>query len=747
MKNILIKLKSQIIPVLISLFLVVLTLCYLTGEIRLPFLDKMENIAYDTRLKMTMPNTVDNSIVIVDIDEKSLAEIGRFPWSRDKLAMLLDQLFDHYKVNIVGLDIVFAEPDTSSGYAILNELADSKLQHISSFKDELESLKEELDYDQVFANSMKHRRVVLGYIFTQQEDIAQDAKVGVIPEPVITKDSNLGQHAFPLSASGYSGNLKQFQQAAMAAGHFKAGNDSDGVFRRVPLLYEYEGDYYESLALSIVRNLFENVEVKAKTQSLGTGKQSVLEWIQVGNLNIPVDERAQALIPYRGQRESFPYVSATDVIHARADKNILENTIILIGTSAEGLYDLRVAPVERNYPGVEVHANLVSGMLEQTIKQQPRSLVFGAEFLLILFTGLFLSLFVPFLSPIGATLLFLGAIATHILFNLYLWQYANIVLSIAPIIAMILLMYFVSMSYGFFITNRGKKQIEGLFGQYAPPEVVEEMSDNPAGYSMEAETRELTALFSDIRGFTNLSEGMGAEELAKLMNAYLTPMTQIIHKNRGTIDKYMGDAIMAFWGAPIADTDHARHALYAAMEMSKSIKILNQDFIKRGWPEIKIGIGINSGEMSVGNMGSEFRMAYTVMGDAVNLGSRLEGLTKAYGVEIIVSESVCQCVPEMVYRELDFVRVKGKQKPVTIYEPIGLKDDINAELKSELKLYTQTLSLYRKQQWDQAELQFLNLQKQSKNKKLYDLYVSRIQSYRSQPSTNDWDGVFTFETK
>lgn len=748
MKQILFKLKSQIIPVTISLCLVVLTLCYSTGNIPLPFIDRLEYASYDARLNMTMPNTIDNNIVIVDIDEKSLKEIGRFPWSRNKVSLLVEQLFEHYEANLVGFDIVFAEPDTSSGYSVLKELADTKLQHITSFKTELENLKNELDYDQEFADNIKNRRVVLGYTFTESTD--DDASAGVLPPPVISKkESELENTAMTIKVAGYSGNLKVLQDSALSAGHFNADNDVDGVIRRVPLLYEYEDNYYESLALSIVRNLLGVSNVGIETQALGASNNAerVLEWVTVGNLRIPVDLRAQALVPYRGKQASFPYVSATDVIHGRADKAILKNTIVLVGTTAKGLFDLRVTPVQKIYPGVEVHANLISGILDQSIKQQPASLVFGIEFILILLTGVLLALLVPFLSPIWATLLFLGTIVLHILFNLYLWQYGNIVLSIAPMITMILVMYLVSMSYGFFITSRGKKQIEGLFGQYIPPELVDEMTEDPAAYGVEAETRELTALFSDVRGFTDLSEGMGAEELAKLMNAYLTPMTRVIHKRRGTIDKYMGDAIMAFWGAPIADNDHARHALFAALEMDEALATLNQDFVKKGWPQIKVGIGLNSGEMSVGNMGSEFRMAYTIMGDAVNLGSRLEGLTKAYGVSVIVSETVYERVPEVVYRELDKVRVKGKKKPVTIYEPIGLKEEITKEQRAELKLYMQTLAVYRKQQWDQAELQFLNLKQQSQNKTLYDLYISRIQAYRNTPPEQNWDGVFTFQTK
>ena len=254
-------------------------------------------------------------------------------------------------------------------------------------------------------------------------------------------------------------------------------------------------------------------------------------------------------------------------------------------------------------------------------------------------------------------------------------------------------------------------------------------------------------LFSDVRSFTTISEGLDPKELSQLMNEYLTPMTRIIHEHRGTIDKYMGDAIMAFWGAPINDVDHARHALDSAVAMLTELREIQEDFKKRGWPPIKIGVGLNTGPMNVGNMGSEFRMAYTVLGDSVNLGSRLEGLTKGYGVDLIVNESTAAAVPDYIYRELDRVRVKGKDKPVTIFEPIGLRKDVEKPQRDEIKLYDQALKHYRSKDWDMAELSFLNLQKGAPDKALYKLYGERIVVYRKEPPPDPWDGVWTHETK
>ena len=287
----------------------------------------------------------------------------------------------------------------------------------------------------------------------------------------------------------------------------------------------------------------------------------------------------------------------------------------------------------------------------------------------------------------------------------------------------------------------------GRFSQYIPPELVAELSENPEAMAIGSENKELTVLFSDVRSFTTISESLSPQELSELMNEYLTPMTEIIFRHRGTIDKYMGDAIMAFWGAPLDDPDHSRNALQAATAMLVELEKIHQRFQAKGWPAIQIGVGLNTGSMSVGNMGSEFRRAYTVMGDAVNLGSRLEGLTKNYGVQMIVSETTARSVPEYAYRELDRVRVKGKDEPVTIYEPLGLKESVSKDLRSEIRLYKEALKLYRTTQWDMAELQFVNLKQANPGRSLYDEYLRRIQIYRNDPPPTPWDGVFTHETK
>ncbi len=729
----------------LSIAIIVLMLLNTSGVLPLPALHRLENFAYDVRLNMLMPGGVDERIVIIDIDEKSLREQGRWPWSRNKLADLVDKLFDDYQVRVLGFDVVFAEKDESSGLKNLEDIKTKYLPFNNAFNLAIESLRPQLDYDQIFALSLRDRNVVLGYFFLRD---TQSSTSGSLPLPSFIGGSFKGKNINFIEATGYGANLEVLQNNAQSAGHFNPDPDQDGISRRIPMLIKYQDQMYEALAIAVARAAIGAPKMVAGyAEGLGVNqKYAGLEWLKIGNKRIPVDGNVSTLIPYRGPQGSFTYVSATDVLTKKVNPDLLHNKIVLVGTTAAGLMDLRATPVQNIYAGVEIHANMIAGILDNNIKEQP-AYTLGAEFLLLLVIGLLLAILLPILSPGWATICALITTSVVIGFNLAIWQYANLVLPIASLLVMIGLIYLVNMSYGFFVESRGKRQLAGLFGQYVPPELVDEMSKNPQAFSLEGESREMTVLFSDVRGFTTISEGLDPKQLTKLMNEFLTPMTHVIHHSRGTIDKYMGDAIMAFWGAPLADPDHAKHALQAAMDMIAALGKLQQEFAAKGWPPINIGVGLNSGLMTVGNMGSEFRMAYTVMGDAVNLGSRLESLTKNYGVSIIVSEFTKNLVPDFVYRELDVVRVKGKAEPVSIYEPICHEPDLDKPTKDALKLYKEALKLYRNQNWDLAEMQLLNLQKLEPQRYVYEMYIMRIAYFRQHPPGDQWDGVFNYETK
>ncbi|MBI5660393.1 MAG: adenylate/guanylate cyclase domain-containing protein [Nitrosomonadales bacterium] len=714
------------------------------------FIQRLDDILYDYRLRLTMSQKADSRIVILDIDEKSLKEEGRWPWSRDRLALLMDKLFDGYGVAVAGFDVVFAEKDESSGFKVLQELGRNQLREVPQFHSVLAQIKPQLDYDNLFAGKIKNRKVVLGYYFTNSASGAEKNVSGALPGAVFQPGTFKGRPIGFVRWDGYGGNLPELQQSAAGAGHFNPLVDPDGEVRRVPMIAEYNGAYYESLSLAVVRTLLGDAKLAPGYATSKSANYAGLEWLDVataqGALRIPVDRDVSTLVPYRGGRGSFRYISAADVLHDRIPQAELQNKIVLIGTSAPGLMDMRSTPVAAVYPGVEIHANMVDGILNQNLKQKP-PYVLGAEVVLLLVTGVALSVILPLLTPVKATLLAIAALAGTLAGNLMIWHFAGLALPLAGGVVMILCLFALDMSYGYFVEARTKRQITGLFGQYVPSELVDEMSKNPEQVSMEGDSREMTILFSDVRGFTTISEKLDARELTLLMNEFLTPLSRVVYKHRGTIDKYMGDCIMAFWGAPLHDAEHAKHAILAGIEMQQKLRELQPQFKERGWPEIHIGVGINTGRVSVGNMGSEVRVAYTVMGDAVNLASRLEGITKQYGAGVIVGENTKNAVADFAYRELDLVRVKGKDKPVAIYEPLGLNGQVDKAALDELKLFHQVLKLYRKQDWDQAELQLYNLQRMAPGCALYRIYAERVAYFRGNPPGAEWDGVFVFQTK
>jgi len=737
----------------VGLALVLAFLGHAAGYYRLPLLANLEAIVYDARLRLTMPGTVDTRIAILDIDEKSLAEKeqggeGHWPWPRNRLALLIDKLFEKYQVAIVGFDIVFAERDESSGIRVLERLGKGALRDVDEFQTVLRRVRPELQYDDILARAMRGRPVVLGYVFTNAGD-GRIQKKGLLPQPVFPRGAFSKRPIYATSWNGYTANLAELQKAAAGAGHFNSNTDDDGIVRRVPMLVEYGGAYYEPLSLAMVRTLFglHMVQAAFPDPAYTSRDYAGLEWLQVGSMRIPLDESANALVPYRGAQGSFNYFSLVDVLNERVNAADLKGKIVLVGTTAPGLLDLRATPVGPTYPGVEIHANLIAGMLDGTIKQRPPYVV-AAEFMLLLISGVTGALVLPFLSPLVSTVSTAAGLTLVTGANLFIFDHYNLVLPLASGLLMIAVLVTFNMGYGFFVEARGMQKITSLFGQYVPPELVEQMAQNPERFSMAPRAQELTVLFSDVRGFTTISESLSPEDLAVYINEYLTTMSLVIREQHGgTLDKYIGDAIMAFWGAPVADPQHARKAVLAALGMQREARALNEKFRARGWPTFKIGIGVNSGVMRVGDMGSRIRRAYTVMGDAVNLGSRLEGITKEYGADIIVGEGTKRLLSGIVLREIDRVRVKGKDEPVTIYEPLGLESELDSLQRNEIDSWNRALGFYRAQNWDRAEQELLRLRTAGGNTELYDVFLERIAVFRDEGPGPAWDGVYTFESK
>jgi adenylate cyclase len=423
----------------------------------------------------------------------------------------------------------------------------------------------------------------------------------------------------------------------------------------------------------------------------------------------------------------------------------LEGRIALIGTSAVGLVDIRSTPVSSVFPGVEVHASVLAGIIDGRFPFRP-PWADGVDIILTLGLGLALALLLPFASVLVYVLASGVAAVAAVWINLWLWVDQAFVTSlVGPLLAVVAVTSF-NLVYSYFTETLQKRQLKSMFGQYVPPELVEEMSRNPEGISDAGERREMTVLFCDIRGFTTISEQLTATELKDLLNRFFTPMTEIIFDHRGTIDKYVGDMIMAFWGAPLEDPDHACNAIDAALSMLARTAAMKLELRELGYPEVEIGIGLNTGPMNVGNMGSQFRRSYTVLGDPVNLGSRLEGLTKFYGVRLIVGEQTHAGQQAFLFRQLDRVRVKGKQETTRIYTPLCRLADATSEVRAELARYEQARRAYIERHWDAAEAGFRALQ-QEDDQVIYRIYLERLARLRAEPPGPDWDGVFVHTSK
>jgi adenylate cyclase len=742
-------LKKHAIRIGLGLALLLLLLGHASQRYQIPFINQLDSIMYDYRLRLTMPGTVDDRVVILDIDEKSLKDEGRWPWSRNRLALLLDKLFDQHQVSVLGFDVVFAEKDESSGIRVLEQLGRTALRDVPQYRSAVSQIAPKLDYDRLFAESMKGRRVILGYYFSEGQG-GQVRVSGELPPPVLPKGSFAGRPVAIVSFGGYGANLPELQKGAAGGGHFNPLPDpQDGVTRRVPILAEFQGAYYEALSLAVVRALLGFPPVVAGIVG-ESGEYAGLEWLDIPTerdlLRIPVDHNVCVLVPYRGRKGSFRYISASDVLNDRVEAGLLRGRIVLMGATAPGLLDLRSTPVQAIYPGVEIHANLITGILDQNIKMKP-SYVMGIEVVFLVLIGLLLVLLMPVLTPFVSALVSGGVLAAAVATNVALWDAGNLVVPLASTLLLIIGLFALNMSWGYFIEARSKRLITGLFGRYVSPALVDEMAKHPESVSMDGDSREMSMLFSDVRGFTTISERMNPKDLSRFMNEFLTPLTEVIYRHRGTVDKYMGDCIMAFWGAPLADPNHARNAVTAGLEMQATLRGLQARFREKGWPEIKAGVGVNSGQVRVGNMGSRMRIAYTVMGDAVNLASRLEGITKQYGVDMVVGENTRAALPDFVFRELDRVRVKGKDEPVAIYEPLGQAATVSSRVQEEVRLFHQALRHYRSQEWEQAELALYNLEKLSPESELYRIYARRVAYLLEHPPGAGWDGVWVFETK
>ena len=737
-------LRRRFVPILIGIALLVgmLWIQFRDHELLGDLPQRVEMLTFDLRLLQTHglfahKNTM-APVVIVDIDERSLREHGRFPWSRAKVAHMVDNL-STAGAAVIAFDIMFSEPETNPVVEVATGLQGQGEggAHLAA---ELALFEGLFDSDQRFADALSGKAVVLGYTFYHQEE----NHAGALPEPLTLTNQELLAKTSMIAMPGYNANLPGLAKASSGGGFFSLIPDIDGVVRRAPLVALHQDRLYASLALEALRQYL-LVDALTLRTSVIDGQETVESLSIEGFGTIPLDAQGQMIVPYQGPQGSFPYISASDVLAGNLEGRV-EGAIVLVGTTAPGLFDLRSTPVQAVYPGVEIHANVIDAILGKRFLRQP-AWALGVDFIITMGVGLLMALALPALAPVMQLLTTLLMTAGLVALNLVFWR-QGLVLALAMPLLLIALLATANMAYGFLVESKSRRRLKEMFGQYVPPQIVHEMSENPKDYGFEGENRELTVLFADIRGFTTLSESLSAAELKKLLNRYFTPMTRIIFEARGTIDKYVGDMIMAFWGAPVQDEQHAVHAIEAGLAMLAETERLKQEFMAEGLPEINIGVGCNTGPMNVGDMGSAYRRSYTVLGDAVNLGSRLEGTTKFYGVKLVVGETTrARAGDHFLYRELDLVKVKGKALAIRVYEPICRSAEAGEEVQQELGRYHQALADFRARRWQQAKDAFLALQLSFPNRHIYRLYLDRIENLAAADPGEEWDGVYERKEK
>jgi len=741
------KLKKLVAPSGFKIGLSITFLSLVIYFMGFPFLSMIEQKAYDLHFRSRGPVKPGNEVVIVGIDEKSVDLIGRWPWPRTRIAELIDRL-NKYGAKVVAFDIVFAEPDDSSGAVALRDLQ-TKVRDRDALA-AVETAALAADNDSRFAESLgKYGNAVLGYFFfTSREEIKhrKEKKGGATDYRIpsrYTSIRSLEQNTPPPPvprAVAVEQNIPQLAKASTSFGYFNIIPDSDGTVRWVPLAFRFGDDIYPHLSIEAVRRYLDSPPLTINAAAYG------VDSIQIGQLNIPTDEQGRMLINFRGPAKTFPHYSFVDVLNGTAPASAFKDKIVLVGATAIGIYDMRVMPFSGVFPGIEINATIIDNILRNDALTRP-DWVAVFDIAAILLLGVSLSVVMARVRPLAATLITMTMLAAYAVVNEYIFVAWKIWLTaIYPSMTMVLVFGGV-ITYRIMTEEKKKKEIKNAFGRYVSPSLVNDILRDPAKLVLGGEERRLTVLFSDIRGFTTISESLEPQALVKLMNDYLTPMTDVVLETGGTIDKYMGDAIMAFWGAPVWQEDHQVRACNAALSMMERLTVLQKEWSGRGIPKIDIGIGLSTGKLTVGNMGSTTRFDYTVMGDSVNLGSRLEGMNKEYGTHIIVPKFTYEDVKDhFILRPLDAIKVKGKNVPIKIFELMGRKE-AGDRLREVAGLFETGLQAYMCRDWDKAETYFKKTQEAAPGDGPAKVFLSRVKSLRETPLPDDWDGVCVMKTK
>ncbi len=735
---------------LIVALLTVVVVCL--ALVKPPFTELIELKLYDLKFQYRGSMPAGNNVAIVAIDDDSLKSVGRWPWPREVVSALMKRLKEA-QPRVIGLDIIFAEKSDTAVADSLNQVI-RKLGQQNLGSEQvfclLEDEKKACEYDRRLAETIgQGPPAVLGFYFKKVGPQVMSPEPPEALSPTVCQVSSYnmvrrlgqqGKHLPIIGAEGVEVNIPIISQAAAGGGYFNMIPDLDGAVRWYPLAIGYGPYVFAPLSLVTLQHYLDNKPLMITISHFGVKE------VRLGRHIIPVDRYGRFYIDYLGHAGSFPTYSAAAVLEGKLPPGALKDKIVLVGATAVGIYDMRITPFSGVFPGVEIQATIMDNILRRNFLRSVPYSPFP-ELLIILGLGLMLGVILPRASALwilGFTLLLLVG---YIISNYLIFRYFGVNLDLLyPLLEIVLVSAGVNV-YSFLGEEKARASLKKAFQSYVAPSVVEEIIKHPERLRLGGERRELTIFFCDIRGFTSMSEKLEPEEVVNILHGFLNPMSKIVVKYGGTIDKFMGDAIMALYGAPLQYPDHAGLACKTALEMQEVLKSLSQEWENQGLPSLKIGVGINTGVVSVGNMGSDTLFDYTAIGDNVNLASRLEGLNKTYHTEIIVSESTAQALDQkFVLRELDLVRVKGRNQPVAIFELLGLAP-ADADVAEFLQSYHQGLQLYRTRQWDESITAFKKALWLRPEDHQSLRYCSLAQKYRLDPPDADWQAVAHMETK
>ncbi|MDX1472703.1 MAG: adenylate/guanylate cyclase domain-containing protein [Reinekea sp.] len=702
----------------------------------------LEGNLLDARFKIRGPVATSGIVELVSIDEKSIDVIGRWPWSRDVLALLIDEV-SALGATTIGLDIIFSEPQRSP----VDELL-LRSEWTAAEREKLEQLATKLNPDVALATSIfMADNVVNGHFFYQDENVdlrnsmSQDDIDAVLLSSRVEAIKSRTEAFSHYSFRSVRHNIPYLAQAGHGAGFFNQLPSEDGVVRNALLVAEYGNHFYPSLALKSLAFFLDDAPIVIHADEF------VIQRITLGDLIIPTNEEGMIPINYRGPAGTIPTHSAVDVLNGQLPPGYFQGKVVLLGSTAVGVFDSHATPFGAEFPGLEIQANVLETIVnEDAIHRDHFYLLLDIVIIFVL--CLLLAVVVPRTQRTPTRFLFFLMLTSVLLFanyyafsELHVWLYL-----LYPGMALFFCFVFL-MLYQAFMVEARYSHVRTAFKSYLSPALVDQLTANPDLLNFGGEEKELSILFSDIRSFTNLSETVTPSELSRFLQAYMDPMTDCVLKNNGTLDKYIGDAVMAIFGAPVPFNTHAVDACQTALDMIKALDVIVDTVpdLKRLFP-VRIGVGVHTGTVVVGNLGSSHHFNYTVIGDSVNLASRIEGLTKNYGVDVMISEATYTRVREhFVCRELDLVRVKGKQEPVGLYELIGR--DVDEAESVFLQAWHSALTLYRNRQFTEAKQAFEQCQQLKQGNYAADVYVQRCNHFIENPVEPDWDGVFTFTTK